>query len=65
MHGGINPFLLTPGWLDAAYMSYAWPEYFRAGRPGMQPPHIPPPNVTSTTNAVPSPSSLKGNNILI
>lgn len=28
--GGFNPFMLSPGWLDAAYMSYAWPDYFRA-----------------------------------
>ncbi|XP_055710558.1 segmentation protein Runt isoform X2 [Phlebotomus papatasi] len=26
--GGFNPFILNPGWLDAAYM-YAWPDYFR------------------------------------
>lgn len=30
--GGFNPFLLNPGWLDAAYMSYAWPDYFRNQR---------------------------------
>jgi len=23
--------MLPPQWLDAAYMSYAWPEYFRRG----------------------------------
>lgn len=27
--GGFNPFLLNPGWLDAAYMSYAFPDYLR------------------------------------
>ncbi|XP_046675088.1 segmentation protein Runt-like isoform X2 [Homalodisca vitripennis] len=28
--GGFGPFsLLPPQWLDATYMSYAWPEYFR------------------------------------
>ncbi|KAK4873558.1 hypothetical protein RN001_012918 [Aquatica leii] len=27
--GAFNPFLLNPGWLDAAYMTYAWPDYFR------------------------------------
>ncbi|XP_044738694.1 segmentation protein Runt-like isoform X2 [Chrysoperla carnea] len=32
LHGGLNPFLLNPGWLDAAYMSYAWPDYFRTQR---------------------------------
>ncbi|XP_059616653.1 segmentation protein Runt [Phlebotomus argentipes] len=26
--GVLNPFILNPGWLDAAYM-YAWPDYFR------------------------------------
>lgn len=31
--GGFNPFLLNPGWLDAAYM-YAWPDYFRTRQPG-------------------------------
>ncbi|XP_018327132.1 segmentation protein Runt [Agrilus planipennis] len=28
--GSFNPFLLNPGWLDAAYMTYAWPDYFRS-----------------------------------
>lgn len=28
--GAFNPFLINPGWLDAAYMSYAWPDYFRS-----------------------------------
>ncbi|XP_055296758.1 segmentation protein Runt-like [Sitodiplosis mosellana] len=32
---GLHPFILSPGWLDAAYMSYAFPEYFR------QQPHNP------------------------
>ncbi|XP_057663903.1 segmentation protein Runt [Diorhabda carinulata] len=27
--GGFNPFLLNPGWLDAAYMTYAFPDYLR------------------------------------
>lgn len=27
--GGFNPFMLNPGWLDAAYMNYAWTDYFR------------------------------------
>jgi hypothetical protein len=27
--GGFNPFLLNAGWLDAAYMNYAWSDYFR------------------------------------
>lgn len=26
---GFNPFLLNPGWFDAAYMSYALPDYLR------------------------------------
>ena len=30
MPGGFNPFLLNPGWLDAAYMTYTWPDYFRS-----------------------------------
>ncbi|KAI4456491.1 runt related [Holotrichia oblita] len=30
MPGAFNPFLINPGWLDAAYMSYAWPDYFRS-----------------------------------
>ncbi|RZC40671.1 Runt domain containing protein [Asbolus verrucosus] len=29
MPAGFNPFLLNPGWLDAAYMTYTWPDYFR------------------------------------
>ncbi|KAK5641391.1 hypothetical protein RI129_009938 [Pyrocoelia pectoralis] len=33
--GAFNPFLLNPGWLDAAYMTYAWPDYFRT-RPNFQ-----------------------------
>lgn len=28
-HPGINPFMLNAGWLDAAYMNYAWTDYFR------------------------------------
>ncbi|XP_055603985.1 segmentation protein Runt isoform X2 [Uranotaenia lowii] len=27
--GAFNPFMLNPGWLDAAYMNYAWSDYFR------------------------------------
>ncbi|XP_060522205.1 segmentation protein Runt [Cylas formicarius] len=27
--GAFNPFLFNPGWLDAAYMTYAWPDYLR------------------------------------
>nr|CAH7745237.1 unnamed protein product [Callosobruchus chinensis] len=27
--GGFNPFLINPGWLDAAYMTYAFPDYLR------------------------------------
>lgn len=31
MPGGFHPFLLNPGWLDAAYLStYGWSEYFRS-----------------------------------
>lgn len=26
---GFNPFMLNAGWLDAAYMNYAWTDYFR------------------------------------
>lgn len=32
---GLHPFMLNPGWLDATYMSYAFPEFFR------QQPHNP------------------------
>lgn len=32
--GAFNPFMLNAGWLDAAYMNYAWSDYFRH-----QPPH--------------------------
>lgn len=35
MPGAFNPFLLNPGWLDAAYMSYAWPDYFRSRNAGL------------------------------
>ncbi|XP_061503632.1 segmentation protein Runt isoform X4 [Anopheles gambiae] len=27
--GPFNPFILNAGWLDAAYMNYAWSDYFR------------------------------------
>ncbi|XP_059052591.1 segmentation protein Runt-like [Achroia grisella] len=27
--GAFSPFLLNPGWLDAAYLNYAWVDYFR------------------------------------
>lgn len=40
--GGFNPFLLNPSWLDAAYMSYAWPDYFRNQRQGAAIPPQPP-----------------------
>lgn len=41
--GPFNPFLLNPaGWLDAAYMSYAWPDYFRPAPPPPQPTSVPP-----------------------
>lgn len=33
MPAGFNPFLLNPGWLDAAYMTYTWPDYFRTRTP--------------------------------
>ncbi|KAJ8939822.1 hypothetical protein NQ318_014949 [Aromia moschata] len=33
---GFNPFLISPGWFDAAYMSYAIPEYLRH-RPAVSP----------------------------
>ncbi|XP_031629465.1 segmentation protein Runt-like isoform X2 [Contarinia nasturtii] len=39
---GLHPFMMNPNWLDAAYMSYAFPEYFR------QQPHSPPRNVPAT-----------------
>lgn len=37
MPGGFNPFLLNPQWLDSAYLSYAWPDYFRQ-RPSLPTP---------------------------
>ncbi|KAJ8916782.1 hypothetical protein NQ315_005787 [Exocentrus adspersus] len=36
--GGLNPFLLNPGWLDAAYMSYAFPDYLRHRTNPISPP---------------------------
>lgn len=27
--GGFNPFFINPGWIDAAYMTYAFPDYLR------------------------------------
>ncbi|KAL3274642.1 hypothetical protein HHI36_016022 [Cryptolaemus montrouzieri] len=41
MPGSFNPFFLNPGWLDAAYMSYAWPDYFRPRSNMPQPPQSP------------------------
>lgn len=38
--GAFSPFLLNPGWLDAAYLNYAWVDYFR------------PPQMRDTTNAL-------------
>lgn len=43
--GAYNPFLLGPAWLDAAYMQYNWPDYFRSRtatipQPTMHPPPI-------------------------
>lgn len=32
--GAFNPFLLNSGWLDAAYLNYAWADYFRVPQPG-------------------------------
>ncbi|XP_054268502.1 segmentation protein Runt-like isoform X2 [Macrosteles quadrilineatus] len=57
--GGFGPFsLIPPQWLDATYMSYAWPEYFR--RPQdlckLPPPpicHLPKGSATSPTTAMP------------
>lgn len=47
---GFNPFLLNPGWLDAAYMSYAFPDYLRHR-----------PNTIPQTNPNVHPSMMKGN----
>ncbi|KAK9883384.1 hypothetical protein WA026_001559 [Henosepilachna vigintioctopunctata] len=41
MPGSFNPFLLNPRWLDAAYMSYVWPDYFR-NQSNMQQPTVHP-----------------------
>ncbi|CAG9832948.1 unnamed protein product [Diabrotica balteata] len=38
--GGFNPFLINPGWLDAAYMSYAFPDYLRRSAGMPQQPNI-------------------------
>lgn len=38
--GAFSPFLLNPGWLDAAYLNYAWVDYFR------------PPQMRDSTNAL-------------
>ncbi|XP_044759304.1 segmentation protein Runt [Coccinella septempunctata] len=50
--GTFSPFFLNPGWLDAAYMTYAWPDYFR--RSNMQQPNVHP----SLVKGSPLPSSL-------
>ncbi|XP_055533602.1 segmentation protein Runt [Wyeomyia smithii] len=45
--GAFNPFMLNAGWLDAAYMNYAWSDYFRqqqqlqAQQQQQQPPQAP------------------------
>lgn len=46
---GFNPFLLNPGWLDAAYMTYAFPDYLRHR-----------PNNIPQTNPNMHPSMMKG-----
>ncbi|KAJ8984349.1 hypothetical protein NQ317_012570 [Molorchus minor] len=35
---GFNPFFLNPGWLDAAYMTYAFPDYLRPRPSSLSPP---------------------------
>ncbi|KAG5882615.1 hypothetical protein JTB14_004589 [Gonioctena quinquepunctata] len=39
---GFNPFLINPGWLDAAYMTYAFPDYLRRTTNIQQQPNIHP-----------------------
>ncbi|CAH1116239.1 unnamed protein product [Phaedon cochleariae] len=39
---GFNPFLLNPGWIDAAYMSYAFPDYLRRSANMPQQPNVHP-----------------------
>ncbi|XP_058444706.1 segmentation protein Runt-like [Malaya genurostris] len=34
--GAFNPFMLNAGWLDAAYMNYAWSDYFRQQQQQLQ-----------------------------
>ncbi|CAH0564871.1 unnamed protein product [Brassicogethes aeneus] len=53
MPGAFNPFLLNPQWLDSAYLSYAWPDYFRQ-RPTTQ--YLPTP-----AQNFPQPNFLPGN----
>ncbi|KAB0793210.1 hypothetical protein PPYR_12830 [Photinus pyralis] len=56
--GAFNPFLLNPGWLDAAYMTYAWPDYFRT-RPSFQQQNIHPGLIKGNSPQLP-PSNLQG-----
>uniref|UniRef100_A0A182K6F6 Runt domain-containing protein n=1 Tax=Anopheles christyi TaxID=43041 RepID=A0A182K6F6_9DIPT len=41
--GPFNPFILNAGWLDAAYMNYAWSDYFRQHQQ-QQAIQVPPPS---------------------
>lgn len=52
MPGAFNPFLLNPGWLDAAYLStYSWSEYFRTRNIALpQQTNVHPPPLVKTTS---------------
>lgn len=56
--GGFNPFLLNPGWLDAAYLStYGWNEYFRTRNVTLPQQNIhQPPLVKATSPQLPTPN---------
>lgn len=57
MPTGFNPFLLNPTWLDAAYMSYAYPDYFRRSTAATT---IPTPQNISPLLKTSSPSGMHG-----
>lgn len=51
-HPAFSPFaMLPPQWLDATYLSYAWPEYFRRPHDLCKLPPPPPGPPLATTAA--------------
>ncbi|XP_073961411.1 segmentation protein runt [Choristoneura fumiferana] len=54
--GAFSPFLLNPGWLDAAYLNYAWADYFR-------PPQLRDQAALVKGAALPPPMSLPGSDL--